>query len=474
VHPLRLENVAWISDRKDLLCALFWLLGLQAYVAYTRRPVTSRYLLVVVCMVLGLMSKQMIVTFPFVLLLLDYWPLARLRFRGSGFRVQVAGFRSVLLEKVPLILLSLVFCLTTYLLHPYAGPGKALEGVGLAGRAVRVPLNYAAYLGKVFWPAGLCPMYPRATEVSAGWSVLTGLLLVAVTVAAVRAGRRRGYLAVGWLWFVGTLVPVIGFVQLGNSDVADRFLYVPLLGILIVVAWGLSDVSERFAFGRSALVVAFAASVVACALVTRSLLPHWRNGEALSRRALDVTVGNFIAHNSLGRALEMQGRPGEALAGYRESLRLAPEFAQAHINAGNLLGRMKRYDEALRHLEAALTLDPNGGKLHSNYGSILFEAGRREEGLAHLEQALALDPYLTDARFNYGWALLHADRGEEALSAFLETARMNPRDHLAHFWAGALLLRSGQQDEAQRYLETSVRLAPGNEDYRRVLRNAQP
>lgn len=501
VHPLRMENVAWIADRKDLLSTFFGLLALGAYARHAAAPSRKRMLTVAVFLLLALMAKQMLVTFPFVLLLLDWWPLGRTEGRkdpasppthgASGLR-RASGkteegppswraarhfgepgkdgsWRRLVVEKLPLFAVCLLVGILTWVLHRWGGTGGDCLAPPLAHRLLRVLLNYVAYLAKTFWPAKLSVVYPMAALPSLWKSILAGAFLLAVTAAVVWFGRRRRYLAVGWLWFGITLAPVIGLVQVGTTDIADRFMYVPQIGLFILLGWGVADLLARQRGRRSALGVLAAVSLLALVLATRAQLPHWRNAETLSRRALSVTRNNFVAWNSLGRALEMEGRLADAAYCYARAVTISPAFVQARINLGIVLGRMGRFEEAIQQLRLCLKLDPTSPTLRANLGTILFSAGSRREALEHLREAVRLNPRDASAQYNLGWGLLQMGRGAEALPSFVEAARINPADHAARFYAGVLYAEARDFRRARRLLGAAIKLKPDNERYHKAL-----
>jgi protein O-mannosyl-transferase len=457
VHPLRIETVAWISDRKDLLSTVFWLLGIGAYGRYVEKPAGLRYALVTACMALGMMAKQMMVTFPFVLLLLDYWPLRRTQ------------WKRLVSEKLPLFAASIVFSATTYLFREQMGSAMGLTPSSPIMRVLQAGLNYVAYIARTLWPFNLCFAYPPAAAVRVFPAIAACLGMLAVTALAVRGGRDHPYLPVGWLWFVGALVPVIGLIRVGNADIADRFTYVPAVGLCILAAWGAPDLVGRWPHRKSALGLMSAVALLFLAGATRAQLPYWRNVETLSRRALTVTKDNFVAWNSLGRAMDKKQRLSDAVACYEESLRIAPRFVQARLNLGVALGRMGRFEEAIRELEMGLRDAPRDASLHSNMGSVMFASGMKEEAFRHLREAVRLNPLLSDIHFNLAWGLLQVGKRDEALPEFEEAAHINPKDDVSHFYAGVLCAERREFDTAAAHLEKCVKLAPDKKEYRRAL-----
>ena len=373
VHPLRVESVAWISERKDVLSGFFFMLTLLAYRWYTQRPKLWRYAAVLLSLTLGLMAKPMLVTVPFVLLLLDFWPLRRIRQKkGSGLfcRNGPAGAShkrvltpfSVLMEKVPLLVLAAASCLITISAQRAGGAVVSVEGLQWTWRLVVTPSAYLMYLGKTIWPTKLACLYPHpalvADEKFIAWvaaALAATLLLTAVTVAVFLTARRWPYLIIGWLWFLGMLVPVIGLMQVGAQFWADRYAYLPLVGVYLMLAWGLHDLASRFPKTRLAVIVNMCCVVLALTVAARAQVRVWRDDQTLFAHALAVTRNNYVAHSNLGLALQNMGRIEEAMAHYQDALRIKPDYATAYYNLGlawQLQGRsqqaMTSYYDALR------------------------------------------------------------------------------------------------------------------------------
>jgi len=354
VHPLHVESVAWIAERKDVLSTLFWLLTIWAYARYAENPTWTRYLPVVLFFGLGLMAKPMLVTLPFVLLLLDYWPLNRLSFGGKGERT--VPVYDLFLEKVPLFAMTALSCLITFRAQQMGGAVGLLEKLPFAVRAGNALVAYTTYIGKMFWPKNLAVFYPHPGADLPVWqAVVAGLALVSITILVIRAGKPRPYLSVGWLWYLGTLVPVIGLVQVGAQAMADRYTYVPMIGLFIMLAWGLPGLGGKR--------LAVPATLVVCALiaVTWRQVGYWRDSISLFRHAISVTEKNAVMHANLGLALRDRGRTDEAIREYREAIRIDPEFAQAHNNLAVALYFKGDYAEAWKevHLAGQYGVIPN-------------------------------------------------------------------------------------------------------------------
>lgn len=386
VHPLHVESVAWITERKDVLSTFFWLLTFRAYASFTRLESRGRYLLLCLAFGLALMSKPMTVTLPLTLLLIDVWPLARL----SGAR----GFWRLVQEKIPLFGLSAAVGLAAMATQQQAGAMASLEASALSARVANAVASYVAYLVKTLWPADLSVLYPLRGDLSR-WEVAgSALFVAAVTGAAIRMRRRRPALTVGWFWYLVTLLPVIGLVQVGLQGMADRFTYVPLIGIFVAAVWGVHGLAAGPSVRGRWLPMLALAIVVASAIVARHQLQYWRNNRTLFTRATMVSLGvdPYQAHLSLARSLIEAGRAGEAADHLADALALQPDSAEAHTHLGLLLVRQGAYERALPHFAEAARLQPGVAGAHANLGATLIKLGRFREASAALTEALRLDP----------------------------------------------------------------------------------
>jgi protein O-mannosyl-transferase len=463
VHPLHVESVAWIAERKDVLSGLFFFLTVGAYAAHARGPRWSRYGLVVVLLALGLMAKPMLVTVPFVLLLLDHWPLGRL---GSP-----AAWRRAVLEKLPLLGLALASGVMTLAAQRSAGAVKGLDVLPLDRRLGNAVLSYVAYIGQMLWPARLAAIYPYPATLPASSVLGAAACLVAVSVMAIRARHRHPCFFVGWLWYLVMLLPVIGLVQVGSQPRADRYTYLPLTGLFIAAAWGVPALLERWDRRHPALGAAAAAVVVACAGAAWAQVRHWRDSVTLWEHAVAITTGNHRAEGNLAHALAKQGRLEEAIVHYVEAVRLKPDYAEAHNNLGFVLAEKGRGDEAIAHYAEALRAQPDYVEAHNNLGVALTSQGRDREAIGHFQAALRLEPGLATSHNNLGVALARAGRPDEAVRHFSEALRLRPaypdaRKNLAlaHNAIGAALADEEKLGEAIREMQEAVRLQPDQAD----------
>jgi tetratricopeptide (TPR) repeat protein len=454
-HPLHVESVAWISERKDVLSTFFALLTLLAYTRYaqyvtsdlcqvtrtnsTLSPVTrlpaealakaghpSRfYWLALIFFALGLMAKPMLVTLPLVMLLLDYWPLHRM----STGNVRPATALRLAWEKWPFFLLTSVSCLITFLAQRSGEAIVTLEIVPPALRLENALTAYAQYLLKTIWPVNLAVIYPLPRAIPWFAALVAAAVLISLSAAAWQVRKRSPYGLVGWLWFLGTLVPVIGLVQVGGAALADRYTYFPLIGVFLAVAFGICALARRFHFPKPAVIAAAVMVLPGCLVLTENQLRYWRDSESLFIHALAVTKDNYLAHLNLGTVFQNEGRLNEALAEYREAARLSPGYFRVHSNLGSLLDDMGRPEEALAEYRLALRLKSNLPALHDGMGIVLVELGRFDEAMSEFAGAARLDPAYPWPYFQMGKALLKQGRDAEAIDKLREALRINPDNY---------------------------------------------
>lgn len=385
VHPLHVESVAWISERKDVLSTFFGLLAIAAYLHYAAKPKLHRYGAVLALFMLGLLSKPMLVTLPGVLLLLDFWPLGRLGPLQGQFGVTRGGARpsaarGLLLEKAPLLCLSAVASVLAYLSQGRAGTIASAEGTPFGLRVENSLVAYGGYLHKMVLPRGLAFLYPFPEAGLPLWQPLVALaVLVLISIVAIARSRQHPYLPMGWMWYLGTLLPVAGLVQIGSFSMADRFTYVPLIGIFIMMSWSLA-VFTRCHIRRTAMVsLACAVAIAALASTARIQCGTWRNDFTLFGHAIAVTTDNWLAHNSLGLSFAEGGQYQEALRHFEKSLEIRPKYSSAHNNLGQTLLRLGKTDQAIEHFNAALLYDPENELYRSNLNFAQFMKGRRDQ-----------------------------------------------------------------------------------------------
>jgi protein O-mannosyl-transferase len=422
IHPLHVESVAWVAERKDVLSGLFWMTGLWCYARYAERPGLVRYLWVVLSFVCGLLSKPMVVTFPFVLLMLDWWPLGR----TAGGK---ASWTRLVWEKMPLFLLSAAGSVITFLVQRKDHAVVTLSAISLDDRLANAAVSYAAYLGKTIWPAGLSIFYPYQGPPPLGYLIFAIALIILITSISVLLSNRRPYLLVGWLWYLGTLVPVIGLVQVGSQAIADRYTYLPLIGVFIMAAWGARDLlggsRGRMAirgFVSAAVMVTFVVLVV----LTRIQVSHWKDNSTLFSHALRHTERNFMAHHILAEGMVKAGDLTGAERHHREAIRIKPAFKQAYNGLGYLLMIQGKQDEAGDLLEKALQIDPAYVQAMKNLGDVRMRQGRIEKAIPLYLKALEYEEEDPELLNNYGVALFFKGEVDEAVLKFRTAVRLKP------------------------------------------------
>ena len=391
LHPAHVESVAWASEKKDVVSTLFAILTIGAYARYARNTGTGRYLLALGLFSLGLLAKPMLVTLPFVLFLLDYWPLGRC----CGEPAESRPWSTLMLEKIPFLALAAASSWITLQAQQSGGVVRTLESVPLGSRLANAIVAYSAYLGKLFWPSDLAILYPHPRAFSV-WPVAAAALLLAVLTATVFVLRRRQpALIVGWLWFIGTLVPVIGLVQVGNQALADRYTYIPFIGLFVAIAWSLAPILDR-----KTVAVGVLAVLAILGVLTSIQTRYWKDTITLYQHTVAVTGPNYIIHDNLANELARDGRLDEALEHYRTALGIRPDLAQAHYNVGVALSKQERFDEALPYFEQAVRLQPDALEAHFNLAVCHARLNRAEPAIRHLKEVLRIDPGNVEAQRN--------------------------------------------------------------------------
>jgi len=495
-HPLRVESVAWVSERKDVLSGCFGLLALMCYARYAtggqrsevrdqragvrgqgalfHLPSAIFYLLSLGFLACGLMSKPTLVTWPFAMLLLDYWPLGRMQKAGCRiWDAQASDTRHhprspllpLMVEKLPFLLLAAFASVATFVVQRRGGSLAAGESLSLAARSGNALVCYCRHLGSLFWPTDLAVLYPHPGQWPVGTVLLAGGFMLAMSGLAWALRKRAPFGVVGWLWFVGMLVPMIGLVQTGAQGMADRHTYLPSLGVLILAVWGVFELSRGWSYQMRVLTGMASVLVILCLALTRQQISYWKDSGALFRHALAVTENNWLAHNNLGGALDQKGHADEAIPHLQETIRLKPDYALAHYNLGVALGHQGRTDEAIRQYREALRLKPDDPDAHFSLGFTLSQKDQSDEAIAHLRETIRLAPdHHTDAYYLLGLALGQKGQIDEAIRQFQEVLRLKPDYPLAHYSMGNALLLKGQIDGAIRHFQETIRLEPDHDE----------
>ncbi len=466
VHPLHVESVAWLSERKDVLSTFFMLLAIRAYLAYVERRSPGRLALTGLLLGLGLLAKPMPMTLPLLLLLLDFWPLGR--FGTRGLRSELP--QRILNEKTPLLALCAAIGVVTVWFQQREEFVADLAAVPIPDRLGNALVSYVRYLDKLIWPTDLAAFYPMQSW-SLGQVAGAALLLASLSGLAVRSARRRPYLLVGWAWYLISLLPVIGVVQVGGQAMADRYAYVPSIGLYIAAAWGAGDLLRRWPAARGLAAGTAIALLAAAALQTRSQVRYWRDTVTLFEHAVAVTRDNWFAHYVLGYNLAREGRHEEAIVELRESIRIGPSQLDARFALAQLFDRRGEAKEAIRELRGVVATDPASTEGHYLLGLALAKAGRLKQAATALQAALALAPDHLDARTNLAIALLKSGEAARAASHLVRVLESRP-DAEVHHLLGLALAASGDHEGAAVELREAARLAPGEARYSRSLRRA--
>ena len=468
LHPLNVESVAWATERKNALSTVFWMLTVLSYVFYTDKPGFLRYCLVFVSLSMGLMAKPFLVTIPFVFLLLDFWPLGRLAGKQYGIpgnstrvsfinKTNTRSYIILFIEKLPLMVISFaVVYLTSISIERY---NVLTEAGPFIQKLFTSLLSYVEYIKKMLWPSHLAVYYPYPSHINSGYVLFAGLFLLAITFFAVKKAFKAPYLLVGWLWYLGTAFPMIGLVLMGLGFIADRFGYVPLIGLFIMIAWGIPDALKRWRYRTFSLSVLAVLSLSACMVTTWFQVRTWADSGTLFRHAVSVTKDNYIAHVNLGMYYFEQGNIDEAIMHYRESLRIKPDYALAHNNLGAALLRVGKIDEAVEHLRKAIFLYPVFSDAHYNLGTAYLRLNKTDEAIEQFTEALVYNSGMTKAHNNLGAAFLMQNRLHDAIDQCSLALRIDPNSLEAYGILGMAYERQGNYDEAAKYYTRALTIA---------------
>jgi len=484
LHPLHVESVAWVAERKDVLSTFLGMLTIWAYISYVKKRNILRYLLVFILLSMGLMAKPMLVTFPFVLLLLDFWPLGRL-----------ANISRIVWEKIPLFIPVAISSVLTFMAQQKIGAMYSFEALQAKTRIANAFVSYAHYMVKAIWPQKLAVFYPHPFGMLSLWHTFGSVLLIAVlSFLAIRMLNQYKYVAVGLFWYLGTLVPVIGLLQVGAQGMADRYTYIPLIGLFIIATWGISDLLKKWHYSK--IILAVFAIMLISAFSTRSYFQtkHWENSATVFENAIKVTDYNWLAYNNLGLALMRDGKAEdavfyykkalqikpdyltaldnlgialfqlgkleEALSYYLEALKIAPEYAGIHNHIANVLAAQGKLEKAVNHYTKALLIDPGLAITHNNLALALVAQGKLEKAVFHYESAIKKDPEYADAHYNLGYLLLNQKKNRAALSHFAEVIKINSEHAQAYHQIGVILVQMRKLKEASKFIIKAIQINP--------------
>lgn len=510
LHPLHVESVAWIAERKDLLSTFFWMLTILAYLRYVKKTGVLNYLLVALLFVGGLMAKPMLVTLPFTLMILDYWPLGRILSgncmdANRAFRYPKISFLRSIFEKLPLFGLSAISCIITYLAQKSSDAVTPIDAYSLSVNIANALVSYIRYLGKMFWPTNLAIFYPHPGTSLFTWKVAgAALVIFLLTFLAFRFRSRYPYLLFGWLWYLVTLVPVIGIVRIGSQGMADRYTYVPLVGLFVAATWYATDLNLRLRLNKAITVTMAITIIAALSFVTWRQAGYWRSSAILFQHAVYVTEINPFAHNMAGAALVAEGRNEDALPHFQEALRLKPHFAMAHYNLAlvydiqgkvndaekeykkcieinplkaepyNNLGliylNQKRYNEAEELFKSALNLKQKNVTFYNNLALVYLQQGNFVESESLLHKALDFEPNDVETRYHLG--LIYASNGrlDDAEKEFLAILSRGSVSADTYYNLGLIYMKQGRLDDAFKNLKQALSLNPSNRAYQELFK----
>jgi protein O-mannosyl-transferase len=472
LHPLHVESVAWASERKDTLSTFFGLLSLIAYVRYAEAPSIRLYAWVAITLALGLLAKPMLVTWPLVMLLLDYWPLRRLQRLNT--RGQLSVLRNLVVEKLPLFALVAVSVVITFLAQSHGGAVRTFAAAPVGFRLSNGVVSYAKYLLLTFWPNNLAVYYPLAPTGTPTWQAIGAVfLLIGITALCLFQRRNRPYLIVGWLWFLGTLVPVIGLVQVGGQTMADRYFYIPSIGLFIALVFGLADLAKSWRVAPLLSVGIAGGVLLTLATLTNAQIQRWRDSFTLFEHTLAVTPPNLHIEHNLGLAMGDSGRYDEAAAHFEKALQIDPNFYDGLVGMGVTREFQGRLPEAVDYFQAAIRSQPDAPTAHVQLGHVLWKQNSDQAALEEIRRASELAPKGADIRADFGLALELVGRIPEAIEQFHEALRMNPNNAEAHANLGLALLASGKPRESIPEFEMALRLKPELTGAADNLRRAQ-
>jgi len=474
VHPLNVESVAWVAERKSLLCTLFLLLTLGAYGWYVRKSGVGRYLSVALLFALGLMAKPMVITLPFLLLLLDYWPLQRLgsgELKSDGELASDATFFKLFAEKIPLIAMSAGSALITVYAQHSGGALGITAALPLSFRIKNAVYSYLAYIFKGIWPSHLAVFYPHPENSLAMWKVVAAAVVLLTITVLVWRFRKKRYLLTGWLWYLGAMIPVIGIVQVGRQAMADRYAYIPFIGLFVMAEWLAAELLARIRLSFSTMVVITLAVLSGYAFASYIQIGYWRNSYTLFSHALQVTSDNGIAEDNLGAALMDMGHPDLALPHFEAAVRFVPQLSAAHYNLATVLHQQNRFDQAMHEYQLALSYPSDSteaAQAHNNLGVLLMQRNQLAAALTEFNAAILANPNEQNSYLGRGSLEYQEHNLDAALADFSHAAQVAPSP-VAYFWLGQTFEGKGDLQSAVRAYQAALQMAPGMNDARSRL-----
>jgi len=470
LHPLHVESVAWVTERKDVLSTLFWLLTMWTYTSYTRSRDGRRYLLAFFCFVLGLMSKPMLVTLPFVLLLLDFWPLNRIQLSNPG--VFFRALFNLVYEKILFFVVIVGFSISTFITQNKGDVLPPLSHISAFLRIENVIVSYTKYLWKTIWPFGLTVAYPYPDFLPL-WQVITSLIiLLLISFLSVYFRKKAPWMIVGWLWYLGALVPVLGIVVIAEQAMADRYTYIPLIGIFIMIAWGIPELLKCLLKKKIFIPVFFSCSVLLMTLLTANQIRYWKNSQSLFEHVVSVTEKNFLAYNNLGLAYQNQGKTAEAIELFKKSIHIKPRYASAYNNLGVALESIGKADRAADLYATAIQLEPEFKNPYVNLAFVLLHQGKPEEAIKYCREAIRLDPDFTEAYILLGDIYAKLGQIKASINMYGKALQLDPNSASAHNHMGSALLGTNQIEKAILHFQSAIKLEISDWKYRKNLETA--
>jgi len=462
VHPLRVESVVWITERKDVLSTLFFLLSLMAYVSFARKKRVLVYMLVLLCLLLSLMSKPMLVTFPFLLLLLDIWPLQRINFAGG---IPWQRLRQLCIEKIPFFVLAFAFAGLTYWAQARVGSVHSLTAAPMSLRLKLIPFTYGTYIWKTLYPTNLATVYSATQQLPQNAVFLATMAFAGLTFLSIFTLKKQPWVAVGWFWFVGILFPLSGIVRVGTVYMANRFTYVATIGLYILIVWGANALTRSMQRRTWLLAPVFIAVTITLCGVSRWNMSFWKDSETLFRRDILLNPQNFVALNGLGSELGLSGKHEESLPYFYQALQLSPDYATAHRDLAVSLMKLNRESEALPHFLFAMKDRPKDAILMGDYAAALCKVEQYKQGLSLFEQALTLNPDSPKIRYNAALANKRSGDIDQAIRLFGELLTDTPDNHEAHYHLATLYRKQMQIPEAYTEIDAALKLQPTIMEY---------
>lgn len=477
IHPLHVESVAWISERKDVLSTFFAFLTIGCYFIYTRNRKIHSYFFVFFFYMLGLMAKPMLVTLPFLLLILDYWPLQRMNIGFSAknnlFFSNKKSIGFLVSEKIPLLFLSAALSIITIIAQKEGGIVRSIQEFPVAVRLANAAISYVRYMYKMVLPVHLSFFYPYRTDWPL-WMILgSTFLIVSVSVYTIKKITTEPFLFVGWFWYVGTLIPVIGLVQVASQSMADRYTYIPLIGLFMILAWGIKRVVKKIRCVSTSIFPVVYILLTLLMILTWKQVGYWKNDITLFSHAVDVTENNPRSNYHLGIAFQKKGNITKAIEYYNKAIAIKPDFLRARNSLGNALVKLGKYEDAINHYRYALTLKKNNADGHFNLGFALMNLGRNNEAIEHYKKAIEMNRKHGDSYYNLGIMLSRQQKYKQALKCFAKVVEINPKDAEAYNNMGNCLIRLGKIDEAIKSYKMALLINPDYELARENLNIAQ-